>query len=241
MSELLLTTRHGDVAILTLNRPERRNALNIALCNAIRDAAEQAVFDDVRVIVVTGAGSSFCSGADLSEVYGQEFIDALYGMLHTLSQLPVPLIAAVNGPAIGGGAQLSIACDLRVVAESAQFAVPTPRNALATDTWTIRTLAEIAGHGVARRMLLAAEALDASAAVAAGLADRTGDLAEATAWAQEIAGFAPLTLAYNKRTLNGWAEESELDQRYAEIWASEDAKEAARAWTQKRTPRFSGR
>lgn len=241
MPDCLTVARTGDLAILTLNRPERRNALNIELCDAVRDAAEQAVSDGVRVIVVTGEGSSFCSGADLGGVYGQAFIDALYAMLHALSALPVPLIAAVNGPAIGGGAQLAIACDLRVVAEGAKFAVPTPRNALATDTWTIRTLADLAGHGVARRLLLAAETIDATTAVAVGLADRAGDLADAIAWAAEIATFAPLTLAYNKRTLNGWADEAELQQRYAEIWSSQDAGEAAAAWTERRPPSFTGR
>ncbi|MBA3020898.1 enoyl-CoA hydratase [Propionicimonas sp.] len=241
MPDCLNSTRTGDVALLTLNRPERRNALNIELCNAIREAATDAADAGVRAIVVTGEGSSFCSGADLSGVYGQAFIDALYGMLHGLSQLPVPLIAAVNGPAIGGGAQLAIACDLRVASAAAQFAVPTPRNALATDAWTIRTLADIAGHGVARRLLLAAETFDAEAALAAGLADRQGDSADALAWAAEIATFAPLTLAYNKRVLNGWAAPDELDQRYADIWASQDAKEAAAAWVEKRLPRFSGR
>ncbi len=241
MHDCLTIASTGNIAILTLNRPERRNALNIELCNAIHDAAQQRVIDGVRAIVITGEGSSFCSGADLSEVYGQAFIDALYTMLHTLSQLRVPVIAAVNGPAIGGGAQLAIACDLRVVDSGAKFAIPTPRNALATDTWTIRTLADLAGHSVARRLLLAAETIDATTALRVGLADRTGTLDDAISWASEIATFAPLTLAYNKRTLNGWADAAELDQLYAEIWSSRDAAEAAAAWTEKRAPGFTGR
>jgi enoyl-CoA hydratase len=240
MPDCLIASRTGEVALLTLNRPDRRNALNVELCRAITDAASQAAAGGARVIVITGKGSSFCSGADLSEVYGQSFIDALYDMLHALSQLPVPLIASVNGPAIGGGAQLAIACDLRVADAAATFAVPTPRNGLATDTWTIRTLADLAGHGVARRLLLAAETVDSATALGVGLADRAGSLSDALAWATEIATLAPLTLAYNKRALNGWADAAELERRYTEIWASDDAKEGALAWAQKRTPRFTG-
>jgi enoyl-CoA hydratase len=241
MTDVLTLSGTTDVPVLTLNRPERRNALNIELCTAIRDGAAAATATGARVIVITGEGSSFCSGADLKEVYGPEFTAALYDMLHGLSQLPVPLIAAVNGPAIGGGAQLAIACDLRVVAPSAAFAVPTPRNGLATDDWTVRTLAALAGVGVARRLLLAAETIDATGALSVGLADRAGSLHDALAWAEEIADFAPLTLAYNKRVLNGWADDAEIAERYAQIWASADAAEAADAWADKRLPRFTGR
>lgn len=240
MTDYLLSERRGDIAILTLNRPQRRNALNIELCRAIKAAADEAVGDGVRAIVITGTGSSFCSGADLSEVYGQEFIEALYAMLHGLSQLSVPLVAAVNGPAVGGGAQLSIACDLRVADATASFAIPTARNALAVDTWTIRTLAGLTGHGLARRMLLAAESVNAETAVHVGLADRSGDLDAAIAWAEQIATFAPLTLAYTKRVLNGWADPEETAARYAEVWSSRDADEAAQAWRKKRTPHFTG-
>jgi enoyl-CoA hydratase len=241
MSQCLKVSRTGEVTILTLNRPERRNALNIELCDAIRDAAEQAVADGARVIVVTGTGSSFCSGADLKEVYGDGFTTSLYAMLHRLTQLPVPLIAAVNGPAIGGGAQLAIACDLRVAAASARFAVPTPRNGLATDTWTIHALADLVGHAVARRVLLAAETIDAATAVTTGLADRLGTLDDALAWAEEIATFAPLTLAYNKVVLNNVADAAEIQRRFAEIWASNDAEESANARIERRPPRFTGK
>jgi len=240
MTDCLISERRGDIAILTLNRPDRRNALNIELCRAITAAADEASADGVRAIVITGAGSSFCSGADLSEVYGQEFIEALYAMLHGLSQLTVPLVAAVNGPAVGGGAQLSIACDLRVADATASFAIPTAKNALAVDAWTIRTLAGLTGHGLARRMLLAAETIDAETAVRLDLADRRGDLAAAIVWAEQIATFAPLTLAYSKRVLNGWADDAETASRYAKVWLSNDAVEAAQAWREKRSPRFTG-
>lgn len=242
MSDAVLqTSRDGAVAILTLNRPERRNALNIELCDAMAAASAEAVADGARAIVVTGEGSSFCSGADLTQVYGQAFISSLYTMLHGLARLPVPLIAAVNGPAIGAGTQLAIACDLRMADDAAKFAIPTVRNGLAVDAWTIRTLGDITGHGVARRMMLAADTLDRSSARAANLVDRDGGVDDAIAWAHELAAYAPLALAHNKLVLNGWADDAALQRSFDAVWASEDVQESALARTQKRDPRFSGR
>ena len=115
---MLGVSRDGDVVVLELQREERRNALNLDLCRAIDEAARDAVGDGpanggARALVITGQGTAFCSGADLGGVYGDEFLEALYGMLHGLTRLPVPIVAAVNGPAIGAGTQLAIACDLR--------------------------------------------------------------------------------------------------------------------------------
>ena len=151
---MLGTTRDGSVSLIELRRPERRNALDLAQCRALHEAAETEVAAGARVIVVTGEGSSFCSGADLTGVYGDEFLHALYGMLHSFTRLPVPLIAAVNGPAIGAGTQLALACDLRVADVTAKFAVPTARNGMAVDAWTMRALAAAAGGGMARRLML---------------------------------------------------------------------------------------
>jgi len=194
--------------------------------------------------VVTGRGSAFCSGADLGGVYGQEFLEALYGMLHGLTRLPVPVVAAVNGPAIGAGTQLALACDLRVADEPAKFAVPTPRNGMAVDAWTIRALAAIAGGGMARRLMIAAETIDRDQALHCGLADRAGDLDDAIAWAHEIAELAPLSLAHNKRVLSKMidtAQDAEIDASFAACWASDDVREAAAARAEKRPPIFQGR
>jgi enoyl-CoA hydratase len=232
----------SDVVVIELQREDRRNALDLALCDAIREAADAAVADGARVIVVTGQGSAFCSGADLGGVYGPDFLEALYGMLHHLTTLPVPLIAAVNGPAIGAGTQLAMACDLRVADETAKFAVPTARNGLAVDAWTIRTLSDLAGAGRARRLMLAAESLGRDEALACGLADRAGTVDDAIAWAGEIATFAPLTLAHNKLVLNGSADDdAAIEQSFASVWASEDVQEAALARTERRAPVFRGR
>jgi enoyl-CoA hydratase len=238
---MLGVTPEDAVVVLELQREERRNALNLELCREIHAAVDGAIDGGARAIVVTGQGSVFCSGADLGGVYGPEFLEALYGMLHHLAEVPVPVIAAVNGPAIGAGTQLAIACDLRVADETARFAVPTAKNGMAVDAWTIRTLAQLAGTGRARRLMLAAETLDRDEALAAGLADRPGNLDDAIAWAREIAAFAPLTLAHNKRILNETADDAAIEASFRAVWESEDVREAAAARDEKRPPEFKGR
>jgi enoyl-CoA hydratase len=239
MPTTLATTRDGDVVVLELRREHRRNALDLDQCRTILSAAEEAVAEGARVLVVTGAGTSFCSGADLTGVYGDEFLQALYGMLHGLSRLPVPIVAAVNGPAIGAGTQLALACDLRVADATATFAVPTARNGMAVDAWTIRTLAAVAGGGPARRLMLAADSLDRDQALACGLVDRAGTLEDAVSWAHDIARLAPLALAHNKLVLNGGSDQ-EVAETFAACWASNDVREALQARGEKRTPVFTG-
>ncbi|MBC7633110.1 enoyl-CoA hydratase [Aeromicrobium sp.] len=238
---MIASARDGDVVVIELQRERRRNALNLELCTAIHDAVDEAVIGGARAIVITGRGTAFCAGADLDGVYGPEFLEALYGMLHHLTKVPVPIIAAVNGPAIGAGTQLAIACDLRVVEETAKFAVPTARNGMAVDAWTIRTLAELAGAGPARRLVLAAGALDRGSALACGLADRPGTTADALSWAHDIATLAPLALAHNKLVLNSTvADDPATRASFTDVWASVDVQEAATARVEKRTPVFRG-
>jgi enoyl-CoA hydratase len=239
---VLDVTREGAVSVLTLRRPEKRNALDLDLCRQLYVAVDEQVQDGARALVLTGEGTVFCAGADLDGVHGDEFLHALYGMLHHLAAVPVPVVAAVNGPAIGAGTQLALACDLRVVDERARFAVPTALNGMAVDAWTIRTLEKLAGTGRARRMMLAAASVDRDEALLCGLADRTGTFADALAWAQEIAAMAPMTLAYNKLVLNGTDEDEHVvEAAFASVWRSDDVQEAARARTEKRQPVFEGR
>lgn len=241
---VLGVTRQGPVSVLELRREARRNALDLELCRALHASAAAEVEAGARVLVVTGAGTAFCAGADLDGVYGDAFLEALYTMLHGLTRLPVPVVAAVNGPAIGAGTQLALACDLRVADERARFAVPTARNGMAVDAWTIRTLADLAGGGAARRLMLAADSLDRDQAVAAGLVDRPGTLADAIAWAEEIATFAPLALAHNKRVLvadRPGGDDDVLRDSFRAVWASEDVREAQAARAEKRAPVFRGR
>src|SRR6266542_2551346 len=160
-TDVITRHRDGDVEVIRIDRHERRNALDVEHCQALREAVRAATDDAARAIVITGAGSSFCAGADLGTVYGNRFRDALYGMLAAITQTPVPVLASVNGAAIGAGTQLAIACDLRVAAPTARFAIPTARNGLAVDPWTIRRLALLAGGGVARAVLIGCDTLNA--------------------------------------------------------------------------------
>jgi len=238
-------TRHGRVAVLTLDRPDKRNALNTEVCDRLSAAVTSAVAEDARAIVITGRGTSFCSGADLGEVYSDGFRDALYAMLATVTNAPVPVVAAVNGPAIGGGTQLAVAADLRVVAPGAVFGVPAARLGLAVDPWTIRRFALLAGNTAARSVFVAAEQLDAAAALACGLADRPGDLDVAIARAEATTELAPLTVAYSKLVLNTVFEppvdDPALDVAFDRCWNSEDFHEGRAARAAKRAPQFTGR
>lgn len=241
---MIETTRDGDVGVITLRRPERRNALDLEHCDALRVAVDGATADGVRSMVITGEGTAFCAGADLTGVYGEEFRTSLYAALRAVVETPVPVVAAVNGPAIGAGTQLAVACDLRVVDESAVFGVPTARNGLAVDTWTIRRLAELCGGAAARTIMLGCEMLDASRARTNGLADRDGDLEAALVWARELATLAPLTLAYNKLVLNtpeADADDDRFRAAFDACWASSDIDEARQAREEKRVPVFRGR
>ncbi|BBG01738.1 MULTISPECIES: enoyl-CoA hydratase [Pseudonocardia] len=236
----------GRVAVLTLDRPDKHNALTAELCERIRTAVASAA--QARALVLTGNGRSFCSGADLDEVHTAGFRDELYRMLHAVTAAPVPVVAAVHGAAIGAGTQLAIAADLRVVSPAARFAVPTARIGLAVDPWTIRRLALLAGHGAARRMLLACDPIDADAALACGLADRPGDLDDALDWAAGMADLAPLTVGYTKRVLGevfepGLAGDvaTELDAAFEACWASGDFAEGRLSRAEKRPPVFRGR
>lgn len=236
--------RSGRVAVVALDRPDRHNALNVALCTALREAVDAALADGARAIVLTGNGPSFCAGADLNEVYSPELIVALRAALKALVLAPVPVVSAVNGPAIGGGAQLALASDFRVVAPAATFGIPPAKLAVAVDPWTIRRLAQVAGDPTARALLLACETLDAAGALACGLADRRGSLEDAVEWAQAMTEFAPLTLAYTKQVLNEDFE-ADFDPRHRAAfdacWASEDREEGRLARAERRPPIFQGK
>jgi enoyl-CoA hydratase len=242
---MINSERRGDVGFVEIDRHERRNALDVEHCDALREAVEKVCADGARALVITGAGTSFCSGADFGGVYGDGFRTALYGALHAITKAPIPVVAAINGPAIGAGTQLAIACDLRVAAPSAVFAVPTARIGLSVDPWTIRRLALLAGGGAARALLLGCDTFDAEQALARGLVDRLGDLGSASEWAEEIASLAPLTLSYSKRAVESLLEsrewDSSLDDAFDACWRSEDFAEGQRARAEKRPAQFRGR
>lgn len=249
---MIETRRDGAVAVITIDRHVKRNALDAQVCTAILEAIEaagaeaEATVDPVRAIVITGAGTAFSAGADLSGgVYTSDFYDAHAAMLGAIETVAVPVVAAVNGPAIGAGVQLALAADLRVVAPGAVFAVPVVKVGLALDNWTIKRLANVVGGGHARSVLMTARPVGAEVAARIGLANEIGDVDTAIEMAKEIAGFAPLTLKHIKSVIND--DDARLlprDEHTAlqqQAWHSEDMAEARTARQEKRPPVFRGR
>ncbi|MDQ1403986.1 MAG: enoyl-CoA hydratase, partial [Actinomycetota bacterium] len=147
----------GGVELITIDRQEKRNAVDAEALNGIADAVEAAVERGARAIVLTGAGGHFCAGADLSGVEDDGFFEALRRALRLLIEVPLPVVAAVAGAALGAGTQLAVACDLRVATADARFGIPAAKLGLMVDQWTVQRLALLAGHGPARSMLLAAD------------------------------------------------------------------------------------
>jgi len=238
-------TRDEAVTPIELQRPERRNALNSQLVTELKAAIEDAATHDVRAIVLTGQGTVFCAGADLSgDAFAADYPDRLMALHHSIAEVPVPVIAAINGAAIGAGLQLAMVCDLRVVAPEAFFQFPVARYGLALDNWSIRRLSTLAGYGRARAMLLTAEKLTAETALLTGMANRIGTVADAQAWAREIAALAPLALQHAKRVLNDdgafEAQQPAHKELFDRAWASQDVIEAQVARVEKRPPNFQG-
>jgi enoyl-CoA hydratase len=232
------------VATITLDRPEKRNAVDTKACVDLAIAVDKAVEGGARCIVLTGSGTNFCSGADLTGVESDGFVTTLYSTLGRLQDVPVCTIAAVHGAALGAGTQIAIACDLRVVAGDARFGIPAAKLGLMTDHWTAQRLSLLAGAGPARAVLLACEELDASTSLRLGLANREGDLAAAQAWAQEISRLAPLTIAGHKLALNRLEpalDDPDVADAFRRAWASDDLAEGQAARAEKRTPDFQGR
>lgn len=236
---------NGDVGEILLDRHDRRNALDVTHLEELSYAVRSSVAAGRRVLLITGVGSAFSAGADFGGVYGDGFRTALYGALDAITSAPIPVIAAVNGPAIGAGTQLAIACDLRITAANARFAIPTARNGLAVDPWTIRRLSALAGGATARALLLACDTLDAPTALVRGLTDRIGTVDDARALAKDIATLAPLSLSYSKHAVQSLTEpaewDSRLDDEFDQCWASADFAESQLARSQNRLPNFEGK
>jgi enoyl-CoA hydratase len=194
--------------------------------------------------VLTGAGGHFCAGADLTGLEDESFAATLRVVLRRLHDAPFPTIAAVDGAALGAGTQLAVACDLRVATPTASFGIPAAKLGLMVDHWTVQRVATLAGHGPARAMLLAAELLSGDDAVRLGLAQRSGGLDDALAWAGEIAQLAPLTIQGHKLMLNGLeddpADDPGVREAFSRAWSSADLQEGIAAFHERRSPRFRG-
>jgi enoyl-CoA hydratase/carnithine racemase len=246
--------RSNGVLTLTLDYPERRNALAIPLREQLHDALEAAQADDaVRAIVLTGAGGVFCSGGDIS---GMNIPDAATGLdrmrrTHRIIRLMVagrvPIVAAVEGWCVGAGLSLACACDTIVAAEDARFMAGFGKVGLMADLGLPFTLPARIGANRAKQVFLYGEQLDARAAERIGLVDRVvakGDaLAAATALAEDLAQQAPLPIALTKRALAAGLDAALEQERDFQTmcFLSTDHAEGKDAFLTKREPRFGGK
>jgi enoyl-CoA hydratase len=254
--ERLRVERHGDVTLWTITRPEVRNAFDFLTFDAIFAAIDEARRDPhLRAVVLTGAGSTFVSGGDLRELRAAttradagRIADHGRRMCHGIARLPVPVIAALPGPAVGGGAELAVACDLRVADPSALLSFKHARMALTTAWGILPKLVSMVGHGTAARLLLAGHDLDATAALRVGLVDAVCDhgtaVATAMTWAREVAKGAPRAIASLKALLRDTVEATPVRQRAHERslflaeWTGADHHEAVEAFFDGRPPRW---
>ncbi len=243
---MTVEVRHdGPVVVVTLDRPQRRNAVDHPTLLALLDVQDDlAGASEARVVVLTGAPPAFSAGADLNGVEEGEFATALGSVLRGFGALAMPVIAAVDGPALGAGTQLVIAADLRVATTRSVFGIPAARLGLVVDHWTIRRLAAEFSPPIARAMLLAAQTYTAEQLHHSGGVHRLGGLADAISWAHELARLAPLTISGHKIGLERAALEPAPDHIFEAVrstaWASADAEEGRTAFLDKRPPTFTG-
>jgi enoyl-CoA hydratase len=233
----------GDgVVLITLDRPERRNAVDHDTLLALLEAQAQCA--DARVVVLTGAPPAFSAGADLHGVEQGVFAHDLERVLKGFTELRAPVIGAIDGPALGAGAQLVSVCDLRVATADSKFGVPAARLGLVVDHWTVERLSREFGWPVARAMLLGAETYSGAQLHAMGAVHRIGGLDAALEWAAAISRLAPLTITGHKLALESSAGEPDEDPAVEharnQAWASEDAEEGRRAFLEKRSAAFRG-
>jgi enoyl-CoA hydratase/carnithine racemase len=254
---VILRDRRGQVEVLTLNRPEARNAVNGEVAKQMTAALDDLDKDeDLRVIVLTGAGDkAFCAGMDLKAFAsgGGGSIGAGTGGFAGFArrEIPVPVIAAVNGPALAGGFELMLACDLVVAAEHAIFGIPEAKRGLVAAGGGLVRLPKRVPLAVALELALTGDSISATRAYALGLvnvvvpADRVLD--EALALAGRIIANAPLSVRYSRQITLQAAEVPEAkawelsDAATAAIFGSADSKEGAIAFAEKRAPNWQGR
>lgn len=258
-TEPLRTERREHAVVITLNRPDRMNALSRAMVAALGNLGRELAGDpEVRAVVLTGAGTkAFCAGADLKERRGMTDDDVRKQLasyrseLSWLADFRAPVVAAINGACLGGGLEVALLCDLRVAASHAQLGLPETSLGIIPGAGGTQRLPRLIGEARAKEMILLARRLSADEAFALGLVNRicqSADIVEDTLrWMAPILKGAPIAQraalqaidAASETTLNdGLARELEL---YDECLRSEDRLEALRAFSEKRSPDFRGR
>lgn len=252
--EVLLLERHQNYATITMNRPEKRNALNEPMLKALDEALVALEHDkEIRAVIVRGSGGSFCSGLDLAEADRLEGGHSPVGIervFHRLENVAVPTIGAVQGSALAGGCELALHCDLRIGAENLQMGMTVARVGLLVPYDFIRKLIEIIGAANTSLILYTAEPVDARRALAMGMVhevvpnEKLDD--SAIALAQKVSANAPLSLRTMKKSLRRSMSESndafheDILEMGRMVRASKDAKEGIRAFLEKRKPNWHG-
>jgi enoyl-CoA hydratase/carnithine racemase len=257
-SNELLCTRDGAIATITLNRPEKRNALTVPMLEAFHAAVrEVSAVADLRVVILAGAGKAFCAGLDLKEMGlarrpdGSIEFPEIEGALQELERCPVPTIAMMQGDAIAGGLELALHCDLRVAGASARMGMPLAKIGLVVPFPLTQKLLDTVGTVRTKEMLFTGALLDAEEARRAGLVTRVvpdAELEAATrALACEIAANAPLSLRAMKAAINeanGFRDKtpsSSVAAQAALTRRSDDLQEGLRAVFERRRAIFHGR
>ena len=258
MFETLHYAAEDGIGVLTLNRPERLNAVNATMANEIEALARQLRDDrSLRALIVCGSGRVFCAGADIAALDTLSGADDAYRFLETLQvafnaveALPMPTIAAVHGLAFGGGCELALACDFRLLSAEARLGVPEIKLGLLPGAGGTQRLARLLPAAVAKQMLYFGEPLDAQSALAHGLINSvvaSGEVThEARAWALRLAALPPLALRSAKllvhsAALAGLANGIEAErQAVAYLFQTRDAHEGLRAFLDKRAAKFEG-
>ncbi len=254
MADEVLRERRGHVEVLTINRPEARNAINLATATALSAALDEIEDDDdVWVVVLTAAGDkAFSAGMDLKAFATGEFpiTEKGFGGI-TKRDFPKPLIAACNGSALAGGCEIVLSCDLVVAADHAKFGIPEVARGLVAGAGGLIRLPKRLPQAIALELALTGEPIDADRALQIGLINKVVPgaqlLAEALALAERIAKNAPLAVRLSKQVMKQAAELPEKeawainDAVFGEIGKSSDALEGAIAFAEKREPNWTGK